>query len=185
MFKGNFSTGTPVPLLIPACVRREWQMNGTKERAQIEAEFSHSFGYTFEWGQIIEELMAQEDCDDADHGSGMRVCWHFVLADLHHEFLDVSGNLMDLSELALTILEQITQHARSNLTPDDRFEILPDYIEFDQGNNISAFEISVLGVDNIDCARKWVDTVFLVSMLPNLISKLQAENRLVAEDFMH
>jgi hypothetical protein len=185
VLKDDFSIGSPVPLLIPACVRREWQINGTKERAEIEAEFSHSFGYEFEWGQITEELIAQEDCDEADHGSGMRVCWHFVLADLHHEFLDAGSNLMDLSELALTILEQITQHARSNLTPEDRCEILPDYIEFDQGNNISAFEISVLGVDNIDRARQWVDTVFLASMLPHLICKLQAENRLAAEDFMH
>ena len=183
--KGEFSTGKPVPLLIPACVRREWQMNGSKDRAEIEAEFSHSFGYEFEWGQIIEDLMEQEDCDDAGHGSCMCARWHFVLVDLHNEFLDVGGNLMDLSELALTTLEQIRQDALSNLAHEDRCEILPDYIEFDQGNNISAFEIFVLGIDNIDRARQWVDTVFLVSVLPNLISKLRAENHMTGEDFIH
>ena len=43
--------------MIPASVRREWQMNDGEGRAVVEAEFSHSMGYEFQWGQIIEELL--------------------------------------------------------------------------------------------------------------------------------
>lgn len=186
MSKGDFSTGRPVPLLVPACVRREWQMNGGKNRAEVEAAFSHSLGYEFEWGQIIEELLDQDRLEKRDEPPHMCVRWHFVLVDLHDEFLDTGGNLGDLSDLALYILEDIREQALAELAPEHRDQILPDYIEFDEGNNISAFEIAVLGVDNIDLARQWVESVFVHGVLPNLISRLQAENREAASSsFTH
>lgn len=181
MSKGDFSAGRPVPLSIPACVRREWQMNGDEGRAEAEAEFSHSLGYEFEWGQIIEELLDQDPIENRDDPPPLCARWHFVLVDLYDEFLDAGGNLGELSDLAVWILDQVTEHALVELPPEDRGEILPDYIRFGEGNSISAFEIEVFGIDNIDTARQWVDSFFFPGVLPHLISRLQAENREAAE----
>lgn len=177
MLKGDFSAGRPVPLLIPACVRREWQMNGIEGRAEVEAEFSHSLGYEFEWGQIIEELSDQDPIENRDDHPHMCVRWHFMLVNLHDEFLDAGGNLGDLSDLALHIVNEICECPLAELGHEYRHEIVPDFFSFDEGNSISAFEIAVFGVDTIDMARQWVDVVFLPGVLPNLISRLQAENR--------
>ncbi len=186
MSQGDFSAGKPAPLSIPTSVRREWQMNGDEGRAEAEAEFSHSLGYEFEWGQIIEELLDHDHPEKSDDPPPMCARWHFVLVDLHNEFLDAGGNLGELSDLALYILEQIHQYALIEVAPDNRGDILPDYIEFDEGNNISAFEIAVFGVDNIEPARQWVDSFFFPGVLPRLISQLQAENReAAASHFMH
>ena len=54
---------------------------------------------------------------------------------------------------------------------------MSDFIDLNEGNIISAFEIAVLGVENIDRARKWVDSFFVAGVLPILISRLRAENR--------
>lgn len=177
MSKGDFAAGRPVPLMIPTCVRREWQINGGEGRAEVEAEFSHSMGYEFEWGQIIEELLDHDRPEKTDDPPPLCARWHFVLADLHNEFLDAGGYLGDLADLALYILEEIREYALTEVAPENRGDIVPDYIEFDEGNNISAFEIAVFGVDNIDPARQWVDSFFLPGVLPRLISQLQAENR--------
>jgi len=179
MSKGDFLAGRSVPLLIPSSVRREWQMNGGDDGflAEVEEEFGECRGYEFEWGQIIEELLEQDSREKDDDPLSMSARWHFVLVDLHNEFLDAGGNLGELSDLAVNILEQIRDDAFAELTSEDRRETLPDYIAFSEGNNISAFEIAVLGVENIDRARQWVDSFFILGVLPILISRLQAENR--------
>ena len=82
MSKGDFAAGRPMPLMIPACVSREWQMNGGEGRTEVEAEFSHSLGYEFEWGQIIEELSDQDFVEIRSDLPPMCVRWHFVLATL-------------------------------------------------------------------------------------------------------
>ena len=103
--------------------------------------------------------------------------WHFLLANLHDEFLDAGGNLGGLADLALHIVDEICECPLAELGHEYRHEIVPDFISFDEGNNISAFEIAVFGVDTIDMARQWVNVVFLTGVLPSLISQLQAENR--------
>lgn len=179
MLKGDFRSGRPVPLSIPSSVRREWQVNGGDDEslAEAAAEFSQSRGYEFEWGQIIEELLDQDPTEKDDDPLSMSARWHFVLVDLHNEFLDAGGNLGELSDLAVDILDLVRQDAFAELTPENRRETMPDFIDFNEGNNISAFEIAVLGVENIDQARQWVDSFFVVGVLPILISRLRAENR--------
>ncbi len=187
MSKGDFSAGRPAPLMIPTSMLREWQKNGIDEesRAEVEAEFSHSLGYEFEWGQIIEELLDHDSNEKDDAIPSLSAQWHFVLANLHNEYLDAGGNLGELSDLAVDILDSIRQDALVELTPEQRTSTLPDYIRFHEGNNISAFEIAVFGVENIDQARQWVDSIFLHGVLPNLISRLQAENCTIAAQICH
>ena len=179
MSKGDFLAGKPVPLLIPSSVRREWKMNSGDDDclAEAESEFADSRGYEFEWGQIIEELLDQDCGEEDDDPLSLSARWHFVLVDLHNEFLDARGNLGELSDLAVNILEQIREDAFAELSPENRRDTMPDFIDFSEGNIISAFEIAVLGVENIDRARKWVDSFFVAGVLPILISRLRAENR--------
>ena len=110
--KGDFLAGRPVPLLIPSSVRREWLINGVDDEslAELEAEFGHCHGYEFEWGQIIETVAGRDDDRQAPVSAGAVVCWHFALTNLHHAFLDVGGNLGELSDLVVDCGGRI-QHA--------------------------------------------------------------------------
>jgi hypothetical protein len=177
--KGDFLSGQSVPLFIPSSARREWQINGddNESRAEVETEFAQIRGYEFEWGQIIEELFdPAESGNDADSAC-IGACWHFVLIDVCNEFCDRGGNLGELSDLAVDILESIQLDALAELTPDQRSEVLPDYVTFDEGNNISVFEINVLGTENIERARMWVDSLFIPGVLPILTDRLRESNR--------
>ena len=176
--KGDFLAGRPVPLFIPSSVRREWLMNGVDDAslAELEAEFGHCHGYEFEWGQIIETLAGPDDDGQTPVSAGAVVCWHFALVNLHHAFLDAGGNLGELSDLAVDMLEQIRQDALMELTPEERGNALPDSIEFGEGNTISAFEVTVSRSEDAEQARHWIGSFFIPGVLPLLILRLHADN---------
>jgi len=177
--KGDFLAGQSVPLFIPSSVRREWQTNGgdDESHAEIETEFAQIRGYEFEWGQIIEELFDPAEPGNDTDPACIGACWHFVLVDVCNQFLDARGNLGELSDLAVEILENIRLEALAELTPDQRSEALPDYVRFDEGNHISVFEINVLGTENIERARMWVDSFLIPAVLPILTDQLRENNR--------
>ena len=176
--KGDFLAGRPVPLLIPSSVRREWLINRVDDEslAELEAEFGHCHGYEFEWGQIIESLAGPGEDRQTPGSAGAVVCWQFALVNLHHAFIDARGNLGELSDLALDMLEQIRQDAFLELTPEERGNALPESIEFGDGNTISAFEVTVFRIDDAERARHWIGSVFIPGVLPMLIARLHAEN---------
>jgi hypothetical protein len=57
-----------------------------------------------------------------------------------------------------------------------RDDALPACISFDEGNNISAFAVCVVGRSNVADARKWMSSFFFPGVLPMLIDRLRAEN---------
>lgn len=179
MLREDFSAGRSVPLSIAPSVRREWKINRCNDYASIaslEAEFADSRGYEFEWGQIIESLT---DRNEAEEGGDPYVAarWDFVLVDLHNEFLDVGHNLGELSDLAVCTLERIRDSVLSELIPGESWDVLPPYIAFDEGDSISAFEILVWGIENVERARQWTASFFIPGILPLLILRLQAESQ--------
>lgn len=176
--KGDFLAGRPVPLLIPSSARREWRINGIDDEslAELEAEFGNCHGYEFEWGQIIETLAGPGDDRQRPGSAGAVVCWHFALINLHHAFLDAGGNLGELSDLAVDMLEQIRQDALMELTPEQRRDALPDSIEFGEGDTISAFEVTCFRSEDAEQARQWIGNFFIPGVLPMLIAQLHADN---------
>jgi hypothetical protein len=173
--KGDFLAGQSVPLFIPSSVRREWQVNGVgdESRVELETEFAQIRGYEFEWGQIVEDLFDPAESGNDPDSPIIGACWHFVLVDLHNAFLDGGGNLGELSDLAVYILEEFSRWAVEKFSPRCKSKILPEYIDFDEGNTISVFAIDVLGTKNVERARKWVATFFIPCILPLLIMYLQ------------
>ena len=179
----DFSAGRSVPLSIASSVRREWKINRLNDFASIaelEAEFADCRGYEFEWGQIIESLTdpneAAEDGDPRYPGAS----WDFVLVNLHNEFLDAGHNLEQLSDLAVCTLERIRDFVLSELIVGESWNVLPPYIAFDDGDSISAFEVWVRGIENIERARQWIASFFIPGILPLVILRLQAESRAAA-----
>jgi hypothetical protein len=166
---GDFLAGQSVPLFIPSSVRREWGLNGRGH----EAEFSQILGYEFDWGQIIEEFPGIGDAADDRDCPPLAVRWHFLTVDVHNAYLDAGGNLGELSDVAIEVLEELSLPALVKHSSDDRSDVLPDYIDFDEGNTISAFAIDVLGAENVDRARKWVDSFFIPGILPLVITYLR------------
>lgn len=152
MSTSDFEFGRAVPLLIPEPIWREWTINGVDadELAELQAEHGEVVGYEFDWGQIIEEVLDENtaaDSDNLEDLASLAVRWHFVLRDVHTAFLDSAGNLGELSDLAITILAEIEQ-SRDELAEPLRDDALPDCISFDEGNNISAFAVCVVGRSN-------------------------------------
>ena len=143
MLTGDLCSGHTVPLLIPEPIWREWNMNGVGAAAlaELRAEYGAVVGYEFDWGQIIE---AGEDGDPSASQTTRKACpyralrWHFVLCGVHNEFLDVGGNLGELSDLAINVLAGLKQ-SREELSAGSRDDGLPACICFDEGNNIHAF----------------------------------------------
>ena len=176
--KGELLAGRPVPLFIPSSVRREWLINGVDDEslAELEAEFAHCHGYEFEWGQIIETVAGPDEERQTPISAGAVVCWQFALVNLHHAFLDVGGDLGELSDLAVDMLDEIRQDALIELTPEQRSDALPDSIEFGEGNTISTFEVTVFRSEDAEQARHWIGNFFIPGVLPMLISRLQADN---------
>ena len=176
----NFESGSTVRLHIPEPVWREWKINGVDADSLAEAQAEHgaAVGYEFEWGQIIEEVFADDPagapCDTGNLPS-LALCWHFVLSGVHGEFLDGGGNLGELSDLAVAVLEDI-EDSREELPEAAREDGLPTCIAFDEGNNVSAFAIFVFGRSNIARARAWVGSFFIPGVLPLLIDRLRGEN---------
>ena len=180
MQTNHFESGSTVRLLIPEPVWREWKINGgdADSLAEVQVEHGAAMGYEFEWGQIIEEIFADDPpgapCDTGNLPS-LALCWHFVLSGVHREFLDGGGKLGELSDLAVAILEDI-EDSRDELPEAAREDGLPTCIALDEGNNISAFAIFVFGRSNIARAREWVGSFFIPGVLPLLIDRLRGEN---------
>jgi hypothetical protein len=57
-----------------------------------------------------------------------------------------------------------------------RDDALPACISFDEGNNISAFAVCVLGQSNVSVARQWMSSYFIPGVLPLVIDRLREEN---------
>ena len=187
---GNFESGQTVPLLIPDAVWREWKLNGVGAEAltELQAEHGGAVGYEFEWGQIIEEVCdasATYDSGDLLDMPPMAVIWHFNLCDVYTEFLDAGGNLGELSDLAIEVLAEIDS-SRHELPQAAREDALPACISFDEGSNISAFAVCVVGQANVAGAREWLSNYFIPAVLPMLIDRLRAENHsALAENAEH
>jgi len=158
MSTGDFESGQTVPLLIPEPTWREWRMNGVDADtlAELPAEQGEAAGYEFDWGQIIEERFDADytcDCENLEDRSTLAVRWHFVLRDVHAAFLDSGGNLGELSDLAVSILAEIEQ-SRDELPEALLESALPACISFDEGDDVSAFAVCVVGRSNMPLARQ-------------------------------
>jgi len=180
MFPGDFAKGITIPLPIPACVRREWQINGYEGEGKDEDEdLTASVGYAFEWGQIIEDMCEPNPDDPPEERGFIGVCWHFLLTGLHQEFLDAGGNLGELSDLAMILFHPQPYNAKDVATRLRKAK-QPKFVDFDEGNCISAFEIMVMRTRNVARARRWVADVFIPDVLPYLRTRLWEMNRAAA-----
>jgi len=180
MSSGDFESGRSVPLLIPEPVWQEWKMNGggAESLAELQSEHGAAVGYEFDWGQIIEEVFdGQPDTDSGDQQNlpYLALRWHFVLSGVYREFLHGGGNLGELSDLAAAFLADAEQ-SRDELPQAMRDDALPTCISFDEGNNISAFAVCVLGQSNVSVARQWMSSYFIPAVLPLVIDRLREEN---------
>ena len=180
MSTSDFESGQTIPLQIPEPVWREWKINGVDadHLAELQAEYGEAMGYEFDWGQIIEEVfdgIPTADSDNLEDPPHLAVCWHFVLCDVYTAFLDGGGNLGELSDLATVILAE-AEHSRHDLPEAWRDDALPACISFDEGNNISAFAVCVVGRSNVADARKWMSSVFIPGVLPIVLDELCREN---------
>ena len=101
--------------------------------------------------------------------------WHFVLCDVYTAFLDGGGNLGELSDLAIVMLAE-AEHSRHDLPDAWREDALSACISFDEGNNISAFAVRVVGRSNVADARKWMSSIFIPGVLPIVLDQLCREN---------
>ena len=183
MFTGDLRSGRPVPLLIREPIWREWNINSVDSAtlAELRTEYGALVGYEFEWGQITEEVFDPgSDAQDEDDVAGLALRWNFVLRDLHNTFLDAGGNLNELSDLAVAVLDTVSD-SRQELRDDARQDALPDFIVFDEGNAISAFAVCVVGRCNLPAAREWMANDFIPAVLPLLVERLRAENASAAE----
>ncbi len=176
----DFESGRTIPLPIPAPVRREWKINGVDgdHLAELQAEHGEAVGYEFDWGQIIEEVfdgIPSADSNNPEDLPYLAVRWHFVLCDVYSAFLDAGGNLCELSDLATVILAE-AEHSRHDLPEAWREDALPACISFDEGNNISAFAVCVVGRSNVADARKWMSSVFIPGVLPIVLDQVCREN---------
>lgn len=176
----DFESGRTISLPIPAPVRREWKINGVDgdHLAELRVEHGEYVGYEFDWGQIIEEVfdgIPAADSNNPEDLPYLAVRWHFVLCDVYTAFLDGGGNLGELSDLATVILAE-AEHSRHDLPEAWREDALPACISFDEGNNISAFAVCVVGRSNVADARKWMSSVFIPGVLPIVLDQLCREN---------
>ena len=165
-YKGDLASGSRVPLLIPACVIREWNTNGVDGiyRAMLEKEHGSALGYEFEWGQIVEERFPDWPEDDLPDRP---ISWEFVLSGLHEEFLDAGGHLEELSDVALQFLDDLVA--------------APDFIEFDDGSDICAFDVIAHGDRDARAARAWLSGHFVPNILPMIIARIRRLHRVVQE----
>lgn len=109
----------------------------------------------FDWGQIIEEVFDADpaaDSEDAADPASLAVRWNVVLSDVHSAFLYAGGNLGELSDIATMLLAHI-EDSRHELPEAEREDAMPALIAFDEGNNISAFAVGVVGRSNVVHAR--------------------------------
>lgn len=167
-----FRRGEARPLLMPGSVQSELTINVCfeEQRRAWEAENGRNIGYPFPWGQI------HEDRHDTDNGHGsdeLAMEWHFALSELHAEFLWAGGNLGELSDWCVVLLEDAAERAREECS----HEVFPPYLAFSEGNSLSAFSIEVWGSKNVPAAREWVGEVFIPGILPLVVARARQINR--------
>jgi len=144
--KGELASGARVPLLIPPCVIREWNLNGVTgaERTAAEAEDGTNLGYEFEWGQIIEDRREDRPDDDVPE---IPITWDFVLSRLYDE----SSMRRESGRIG----------RRGPLLPRGS-GVGPEFIAFEDGSSsISAFGVVVHGEASAAAARTWLCEEFV------------------------
>lgn len=176
----DFESGRTIPIQIPEPLSREWKINGVDadHLAELQAGYGEAMGYEFDWGKIIEEVfdgIPTANSDNLEDPPYPAVRWHFVLCGVYTAFLDGGGNLGELSDLATVIVAE-AEHSRHDLPQAWREDALPAYISFDEGNNVSAFAVCVIGRSNVADARKWMSSVFIPGVLPIILDQLCREN---------
>lgn len=159
-----FRRGESRPLPMPKSVEMELAINHcfAERRRTWEAENGPNVGYQFPWGQI------REDPSEPDGGAGpdrLAMEWHFVLNDVHAEFLRAGGGLGELSDCCVATLER----AEACASEESSREVLPPYLVFDEGIALSAFSIQIRGPENLPAAREWIADVFIPGVLPLLV----------------
>lgn len=77
----------------------------------------------------------------------------------------------------MTLLDEIASAAQA----EDRADVIPAFIGFEEGKGCSAFRILVSGHNNVDAARDWVDQFFIDGVLPLLIERFREDNAEAAE----
>lgn len=157
---------------MPGSVQSELTINVCFDdrRRAWEAENGRDVGYQFPWGQIHEDRRDTE----IDRGSDeLAMEWHFALSELHTEFLRAGGNLGELSDWCVVLLEDAAERAREGCSQ----EVLPSYLAFSEGNSLSAFSIEVLGSKNVPFARDWVADVFIPAILPLVVARARQINK--------
>jgi hypothetical protein len=163
-----FRRGEARPLPMPESVRAELTINALSEerRRGWEATNGPIVGYQFPWGQIHEDPTLDAGPDE------IVMEWHFVLSDLHTEFLRAGGCLGELSDCYVEMLDRAEECARQ----EPHQEVLPAYVSFCDGNALSAFSILVWGPANLPAAREWVAGMFIPGMLPILVENASRIN---------
>src|ERR1700674_2540269 len=95
------------PLTIPAAILVELDRSGaTLDDYRALADlYRTAKGYEFPWGQIIES--------DSPASEGLPACreWEFILAEPLAHLHAVSGNLGEVSDLCLSLLDRLRYSA--------------------------------------------------------------------------
>ena len=93
-----FRRGETRPLPMPESVSAELTINALSEdrRREWEAANGPIVGYQFPWGQIHEDPARDAGPDE------IAMEWHFVLSDLHTEFLRAGGCLGEGNQPRIT-----------------------------------------------------------------------------------
>jgi len=166
-----FRRGEPRPLLMPASVQEEPTINAcfAEWLREWDAKNGHNLSYQFPWGQIHEERC---DGDGATGLDELVMEWHFVLSELHAEFLREGGYLGELSDCCVVMLERAEERAREEFSQ----EVLPTYLSFSEGSSVSAFSIQVSGAGNLPAARTWIAGVFIPGILPLVVESARQIN---------
>ncbi len=166
-----FKRGEPRLLLMPASMQEEPTNSACFENWQREweTENGHNLGYQFLWGQIHEERC---EGDGATRPDDSVMEWHFILSELHAEFVRDGGNLCELSDCCVGMLEHAEERAREETSQ----EVLPAYLSFSEGHSLSAFSIHVSGAENLPAARTWIADVFIPGILPLVVESARQIN---------
>ena len=131
-----FRRGETWPLSIPESLRYEFTTNPCLQDQwrEWEAENGQSFGYQFPWGQIHEDPTRPVSGGDSD---GIAMEWHFVLSELQAAFRQAGGDLGELSDWCIAVLEQADGYAQRTYVrssylrtcPSARFAQSRDYLD--------------------------------------------------------
>lgn len=166
-----FRRGESTPLLVPAPMQEEPTTSACfeEQRRDWETETGRTLGYQFPWGQIHEERCGGNGVTGPDDPV---MEWHFVLSELHAEFLRDGGNLCELSDCCVEMLENAEERAREEISQ----EVFPAYLSFSEGHSLCAFSIYVPGAENLPAARTWIANVFIPGILPLVVEHARQIN---------